>query len=581
MDKASGLAKHYFLIGFFLMLVLGLTLVILSLTFFLDGHVGRWQFPLALVVATGINAYILFRSQWMGTAEIKGKYYTLGASVLFVLLAILISGQFYDISEDGQEYHQEAIIQLRQGWNPYRTALDDSITTHSIWINHYAKGMETIQAAIYATTGRIETGKATNLLLIVAGLFFSLSILVPKISTPKAWITSILLTCNPVVIVQALTYYVDGVLGSIFLIFIAATILALKEKQWMHYLLIVVIITLAFGIKFTAVVYMAMLMAAVFCWLLFHKKLKSHKILIVGFVSGVVLGILAGFNPYVTNTLNFGHPFYPLMGSKKVDIMTRNSPATFGERSPAERFFISLFSHTDNAIMETGGKPVLKVPFTLNEVDIVNSGKVDTRVAGFGPFFSGIVILAILLFILLAIQCRKERRFKNILSIIITLVVTIVIIPESWWARYVPQFWFIPIILLVTSEWLLPGKHKVLKFAVYTTLAANVIFAFSAIVQNIVITSQINHQLAILKDTSQPIVIDFRKSASNRIRFQEHEIPYIQQSFENDSVGEWIIRSEARFLPPENINRELTPPVILRLLGGLRIKLKPWGGIGQ
>src|SRR5690348_16304299 len=35
-----------------------------------------------------------------------------------VLLAIWISGQIYDVSYDGQAYQQEAIIQLKNGWNP-------------------------------------------------------------------------------------------------------------------------------------------------------------------------------------------------------------------------------------------------------------------------------------------------------------------------------------------------------------------------------------------------------------------------------------------------------------------------------
>ncbi len=578
-SKISNQSKHYFLMGFFLVLVLGLTLLIQSLTFFLNGRVGYWQFPLALVLTVGIHAYVLFVSRWMSAEKTRRKYITLCLPILLVFITIGIADHFFDASEDGQEYHQEVAIQLVRGWNPHQTLFDEDLT-NSLWINHYSKGTEIIQAGIYATTGKIETGKATNIMLLFASFLLSLSLLLVKISTVKAWLISILLALNPIVVVQVLTYYVDGVLASIFLLFIVAIILALQEKQWMHYLLITLLIILAFGVKFTAVVYMVLLMGAVFCWLLFNKQLKKHKTLIISFALGAVLGVLAGFNPYVTNTLEYEHPFYPLMGPEKVDIMTRNAPASFTERSRIERFFVSLFSHTDNAIMEYGSEPELKWPFTLNKIDIVSSGKVDTRIAGFGPLFSGIIVLAVVLFAILAAQFLRDNRFKNILFILITLGFTIAIIPESWWARYIPQFWYVPIVVLSAAEWLLPDRHKLLKGVIYVVLIANIGFSFMAIVQNLVITSQITHQLAILKDSGQTIVIDFRYSKSNRIRFEEQNIPYMEEVFDNNQEGAvWIIRSDARFLPPANMNTELKPPFIIRQLSRLGIGLRPWGGI--
>jgi len=600
-NKINEQSKYYFLAGFFLVVTLGFTLLIQSITFFLNGRIGAWQFPLALVLALSLHIYILFKSPWMATGKLQGKLFTLCLPLVLIIIAILVSGHFFDVSDDGQQYHQEAIIQLSQGWNPYQTLLGGSSmnflkdvtagwdpyqmgldykTIYLIWINHYAKGTEFIQAGIYAMTGHIETGKATNIILMFAGLFLTLSLLLPKLPPFKAWITSLLLICNPIAIAQVLTYCVDGVLASIFLIFIVSLILAVKEKQWMHYLLILLVVILAFGVKFTAVVYIMILMGAVFCWLLLNKKLKSHKKLIVSFALASILGVLTGFNPYITNTLKEGNPFYPLMGPKSVDILSANTPPTFQERSTAGRFFFSLFSHTDNT--SVGGlqhnPPVLKVPFTLNKGDL-RTFWVDTRVAGFGPWFSGILILAIVLLAILISQCYRDSRFKNIFFIFITLVFTVAIMPESWWARYVPQLWYIPLFLLLATELLLPGKFGLLKRVVYIALIVNVGFTLIVIIQNLVITSQITHQLAILKASGKTIIVDFGESPPLRTRLEEQGIPFVEQDLEfMKAEPESFKRSNTRFLPPDHI--DIQPPFIVRLLIKLGIKPNPWGGIG-
>ncbi|SEA62936.1 hypothetical protein [Pedobacter hartonius] len=602
-NKNNEQSKHYFLAGFFLVVTLGFTLLIQSITFFLNGRIGWWQFPLALVLAFSMHVYLLFISPWMATGKLRSQIYSLCLPVVLIVISILVSGHFFDVSDDGQQYHQEAVIQLSQGWNPYHTVLGGSAmdflknvtdgwdpykmgldykTIYLIWINHYAKGTEFIQAGIYVMTGHIETGKAVNIILMFAGLLLTLSLLLPKLPPFKAWMTALLLTCNPIAIAQVLTFCVDGVLTSIFLIFIASVILAVKEKHWMHYLLVVLVVILAFGVKFTAVVYIVILMAAAICWLLLNKELKNHKKLIINFAIASILGVLVGFNPYITNTIKEGNPFYPLMGPKKVDILSANIPPTFLERSTAERFFVSLFSHTDNT--SVGGvqhdPPVLKVPFTLNKGDI-RTFWVDTRVAGFGPWFSGILILSVVLLFILMLKCYRNRRFKDILFIFMALVFTVAIMPESWWARYIPQLWFIPILLLLATELFLPDQYRLLKRAVYITLVVNVGFTFVIIIQNLVITSQITQQLAILKASGRTIIVDFGESPPLRIRLEEQGIPYVEQDLEfMKAIPESFKRSNTQFLPPDHINMDIQPPFIIRFLTKLGIKPNPWGGIG-
>ncbi len=602
--RINNQASYYFLAGFFLILVPALTLVIQFITFLLNGSIGWWQFPLALALSIGLHVYLLFTSPCWATGNLRDKLFMICMPVILVFIAIIVSGHFYDVSPDGQEYHMEAVIQLAEGWNPYQTVLAGSSMDflkevsdgwnpykmglqykdiYFVWLNHYPKGTEFIQAGIYAATGHIETGKSTNIIFMLASLFLTLSLLLPKLKMLTAWTISLLLMANPVAVAQMLTYCVDGVLASIFLIFIVSVILALKEKQWIHYLLILLTVILAFVIKFNAVVYIVILMGAVLSWMILNKEIKKHKNLIATFGLASILGILVGFNPYVTNTIKDGHPFYPVLGPKKVDIISYNTPPTFQGRSGAERFFVSLFSHTVDTSVGDSPKnlPQLKFPFTLSMVDFKSFWYADTRIAGLGPWFSGIFLLSIMLLIVFISKCYRDIEFKKILFILLTLIFTIVIMPESWWARYVPQLWYVPILLLLATELLLPDKQRLLKQLVYIALIVNVCFTSIVIIQNLIITSEIKHQLAMLKESSETIVVDYDASPSLRIRFQEEDIPYVEQRLHRSEESELIKRSSTRFLPPKNMNRNIAPPFIKKLFIRLGIELSPWGGIGN
>lgn len=47
-------------------------------------------------------------------------FWTLLLVLAIVFAASLyISGKFYDLSWDGQAYHQEAVVQIARGWNPF------------------------------------------------------------------------------------------------------------------------------------------------------------------------------------------------------------------------------------------------------------------------------------------------------------------------------------------------------------------------------------------------------------------------------------------------------------------------------
>ncbi len=537
----------FFLAGLFFINMIAVVLILASLGFAFNAPLSFWQFPLAVVIALVIN-YSVSRSMQSGFKTFWLSI--IGIAAVFIV-SLLIANYFYDLSYDGQSYHQEAIFQLDNGWVPFYNLLPDAVK-YKIFIDHYAKGVEISQTAIYSITHHIETGKSTNIMMLGAAfcLTFSYLLKLEKLSKAKCILLSLLITLNPVTINQLLTYYVDGQLATVLLCFIIAALLIVKEPKLHYFILLASIIIIAVNIKFTAIIYIALFSAAILAWAIFTKKPGLTKSLfITTFAAGIVGVFFIGFNPYVVNTTKFGHPFYPLMGDHKIDIMSVQYPEGFKDKNPAAKFFIATFSHTYDKMPLVA---TLKVPLTVNKDDIIDASRVDAHIAGFGPFFSGILILSIALLVILYIQQKGDRGFKNILYLLLCVALSVAIIAEAWWARYVPQLWIIPLIILIATE-LYPQK-KYVKFArgvTYFLIVLNIGICMIGIVWNYFLTSLVNYQLAELKASHQTISVDWGSATANRIRFREHDIPYKETKLDS-AKAEILTRSDSKFILPAN-----------------------------
>lgn len=476
-------------------------------------------------------------------------------SIAVVIIgSLLIACYFYDVSYDGQAYHQEAIYQLKNGWNPYFTMLPDSVN-QVLYINHYSKEAELSQSAIYSTLHHIEAGKATNIMLLIAAFCLTLSYLykLNKLSAIKCVLLSLLITLNPIAVNQLLTYYVDGQLATMILCLMIALLMVIRDPNRYNLALLTAVIIITVNIKFTAVVYIVLFLIAALAWLIFTKKvIIAKKIFYAALAAGVIGIVMVGYNPYVVNTVKYQHPFYPLMGKNKIDIISYNLPAGFENKNGAEKLFISIFSHTGNITPVNGQIVSLKIPLTLNKNDISNAPKVDTRIAGFGPLFSGILILSCILLVFVAVNPNKPPQFKLILYLLAVIVIAICIIPESWWARYIPQLWFIPIIILFASE--LSEKNmwiKILKPLIYILIVINISFCFIGIGWNFLMTNLVNYQIVELKASGKTILVQWGSAKSNRIRFEENHIPYLETNLDNKKT-ENFAHSDSKFLLPDD-----------------------------
>lgn len=553
----------FFLIAFCLLNIIGLTLLLSTILFVFGIHVTWLHLPVSVCIAIVLNyyasrAYALEKDSYF----LKSILISIGVLVISVVLANAI----YDTSWDGQFYHQEAVYQLKNGWNPFHQPLPDSVN-RAIWINHYPKGAEIPQAAIYAITNKIETGKATNFILFAAAFFLILSFLLShhRFSIKKSVFISSLITLNPIIINQWFTYYVDGQMACLLVCLVIAFISLTEFFNKYYFILLVSVLICALNIKFTAIAYVGIFTLSFFIYLLWNKKYQLFRKLLFPLAFTIAIGVfLVGYNPYVTNTIKYEHPFHPLMGKQKVNIMKGNFPIGFAEKNRFEKFFVSFFSHTDNAGSWEGTvrTPRLKLPFTLSGLDINFAWVEDARIAGFGPFFSGIAISSVLLLLLL-FRFKNKSESKNILFLIGSLFASIIIMPEAWWARYVPQFWFIPLIILIWSENVRSKWINFLRVFLYVFIILNIGCSLLSIPHRLFMSQHADHQVAQLKAIGKPILVKWGGAKSNRIRFEENNIPYKETQIDTTRSAN-IISSDSRYQKPDTIP-QVAMPYLLKI----------------
>ena len=411
----------------------------------------------------------------------KDKYKILIASIIAVcifIISIFISTYSYDLSWDGNTYHKLAIGMMKDGWNPiYQSAKsfiqEDSQNTgifddgrNSIWIEHYPKASWIFAANIYSATNNIETAKVLNILMMYVCFGITLSYLSKKTNAIFSLIIAILIICTPVTIVQTLNFYIDGLLAICISIILCALV-ALSDKNNIKnkkedFIILALTLILCINLKFTGLIY-----SAIFCFMFFvfwlYQAYKNNEFkkkfirYIMFYIITVTISIgIVGFSPYIKNTITKHNPLYPLLGKDKIDIMTYNQPVSFSQKSSIEKFFISLFGVSENIkANSTNKEPSLKIPFTFNEQEVKEYNRTDLRISGFGVLFSGIFIISIIIIGLKMYKLWKDKnteQFAIILTFLIVSAILVLITDGSWWARYVPYIYLIPILALCMAS---------------------------------------------------------------------------------------------------------------------------------
>lgn len=391
---------------------------------------------------------------------------------LVISLTLVLTAITSDDTVDAHGYHETAVGAMRYGWNPVYESIGDfndsekspiklEGTYYEKWNNHYPKAHWIYAANIYSVTGKIETGRSMVMVIIAALFFLTLHYALLRFSLGLSFVLAVIVALNPISVMQLFSYYNDGMLGNLLLMTILLLTMLLDKKyvgfgRW-HYVLIALALILMINLKFTGLVYAGIYCVAYLAYIVASKQYRRSVVpLLVTGGAALVIGLLiVGLSVYPKNLVEKGSPLYPLIGGhNEVDIITPNEPMTFHEMSNAKKLLISNFSETDNISEASGREPELKVPFTFTMAELKYLSYVDPRIAGYGVWFGGILLISVawLLYCFIKIGIRKDWRSFWLLALpLLPTLIIVLAVSESWWARYVPQLFLVPALALVAA----------------------------------------------------------------------------------------------------------------------------------
>lgn len=478
--------KYVQLEAFTFLLMPVLILLLAGMSWILKLEIFSFIFPISLVICLGIS---------LACSKAKGRLVKLYPCwVIIGLMFIALFCYFLkDPAFDSNWYHQPGIYLLSHGWNPIYEHHSMKLMDESsrMWIDHYAKGQETICASIVAFTGNMEMGKLGNFFLPLSSLFFTILAL-RKIfvdwSKIKVAILAFIIAFPPIIWNQILSYYIDFNLYSIVLIAFCSMILY-REDKVKFLVVFVCLLALAISVKFNMLMWFGLLYLSfmVYFWKQ-GKRGMVGQIVCYGIGATIVSVLTFSFNPYITNTMDHHSPVYPLMGGQDdVDIMSIVEPESFKNYNNVEKILVADFSRPT-----TGSQSqVYQFPYGGYPLkNLTACGSVDAKLGGAGLFWIDALVLALLVFVFA--RGHKTKRGKGMIALSLAFFATQLLVPGGWFYRYVSYIYLVPILLLLATEGKLLGKNVVrLRKLTYGVLLINSLVALGATLTTTIVANQI------------------------------------------------------------------------------------------
>lgn len=452
------------------------------------------------------------------------------STLLFYCLIIIsynVSVNTYDVSWDGQWYHQDAIIKLYNAWNPMHSA---SISNYSViesemWIQHYPQASWYLQASLLEITEKIQSTKLINLMLMFGVLFlsyYSLKKLLIIKSNTILFLISICITLNPVVCYQINSFYVDGQSAMLLTSYLLLLILLHKYPSKLIYLLLASIFIYVCNIKFTNLIYISIFSFVYFLLESIKNKKINFRLIIYYSALYLISLFYVGYGSYGRNIIEKSHPFYPLMGENNFGNVVKdvNKSANFFDNNRFENFILSNFAYPKYSRQPSNSE--FRIPFTKTEY--FQYSRTDSEVAGFGAIYSDILLIVLIVSVIpLIYYLLNYKKYYLVLILLITITTSIIINSEMFVARYIPQMWLIPILLLILT---FNYKFKSLK-----TIA---VLLFIALITNsyFIIERQFKHQKEVNNVIKQEI--DYLKTLKQPIQIRNRYLSLERRLIENN-----------------------------------------------
>lgn len=465
--------KGIFVLGTLTIVFVGTVVLLASLFLIIGVSIQAFEFYAAIFISLVVTSY-LFQLSAKQTIRIVVVW-------MGILIAgLILSGAVYDFAWDGNAYHKAAVGALRYGWNPIRESIASFIQHLNIegfekfnnipWVENFPKASWYFGACIYAVTGKIETAKVINLLLLFCTWTFSYHAMSGYWKERNAEkgnktffciVFATFCAAHPIAINQMFTFYVDGLLASCLTILLLCLFCMSSTAFWKECKCLTAslfcVILLACNLKFTALGMVAVFCAAFYIvWVVraFLKErstekqsFKSDILKLTGFyVVAVCCAVfLVGAGSYLKNYIAGGHPFYPIMGKQATisedTMMAGYLPDEVEPLGNFSKWTLVFLSRTQGG---RGDIPIqLKIPFTFHKSELIVNA-IDTERAGFGFWFSGLFIVGMVISIAGAIQLGKNGEGLKAIEISVCLaccVLLVGIVSASWLARYSPYLY--------------------------------------------------------------------------------------------------------------------------------------------
>ncbi len=455
-----------------------------------------------------------------------------GAVVLVVLPNLVLGGRVLDPTWDGQWYHQEAVIQLADGWNPYRADLGAERVPYEgarIRINGYPKATWLWGASLYRLTDRIERAKAFSLPLMVAAGLATVGclLIVTRLSTPVAISIGLVAAANPVASTQFLNAFQDGAMGSLMTFCVASLALWVRAGSRAGLVLATAAGVGAAAVKLTGPLYVAILVSGAVVWLWQRGRWRAERCALAVAIGLAAVGlVLLSGGSFVTNAIRHGHPMYPALGPEAVTIVT--APPHDRLASLAASLFVRSQPADDDrdAVERLRRWHDVKRPFSVDRDELEGFFNPLVRIGGWGPLFGGAVLLTVLLLVAAAVV--RPGRAATAMLATVPVVLSVLVNPYCWKARYVPQSWLVPLIAVVVVLARRPSRvERFIAVAVVITAGVNAALVATAHVPAVVRHSvELKHRLLDLARSRDPLAVNFYPFRSNRVRLAELGIAF-------------------------------------------------------
>lgn len=423
---------------------------------FLFFAIGTYSLLLKISISwmTFIIAYLIGIFIIMKLSNDSIKSFILSSCILFFSIASMII--IYDRSWDGNAYHKLCTGLIKEGWNPVWETIDAAIekfnyfpenTAKSPFYDGYPKASYIISAVVYAFSNNIEYGKVYTLLAwftAIASIIFTCQNIF-KLSFTKSICISTAICCTPVTLGQMFTFYNDGFLHLLVFIVISEFIVLYNSKPdfSIHHFIIVISIILGANLKYSALI---LLFIPCLIYLLFIIKNQKERFIKVLFFYSLIIVlsiIIFGLTSYIHNIAFHKNPFYTMIGKDKVDVLSPSIPYVYRKIHPFFRLILSIFSPVSNNHLEEN--IILKFPFTIYKDNFgeIYSG-FDTRFAGWGVFYSGLFLIAVIIFIFRLTKYKLDILNKSFVIISIFTFSPALVLTTLNNARYWPYPFIFP-----------------------------------------------------------------------------------------------------------------------------------------